>query len=308
MKIPVIVGPTSTGKTGLALEMCKKLNGQIISADSRQIYRHMDVGTGKIPLGEKEIIKHEDYWEIAGINVWGYDIVNPGEYYSAYDFALFALERAKKLIQEEKMPFLVGGTGLYIDFFTQKIQGNSLPPDFNYRKSLEKKNLQELQNLLTSLNLIANTSDFQNKHRLVRIIERNRSAPKIVATPLPHLKNVKFVFIGLTAPRDFLYNRADLWVDSIWKKDKIVLEVEKLSSLGFINSVQLNGFIYSQAIDYKKGVMVREEAIQKTKFAVHSYIRRQETYFKKNSCIQWFDISKDNLEQTIYNYFRNVEY
>ncbi len=310
MKIPVILGPTSTGKTGLALELCQEFNGEIISADSRQVYKHMDVGTGKMPANAStEIKKSDKVWEIAGINIWGYDIVCPGEYFSAYDFALLALEKARNTLLTGKMPFLVGGTGLYIDFFTGKIQGNSLPPDFKYRNELENETLEKLQKLMMSLNLGVNESDFQNKQRLVRIIERNNnSTEKKSTTPLPYLQNAEYIFIGLTAPREFLYKRADLWVDSIWQQDKILEEVQTLIALGFSDTPQLNGFIYKDAQDFLQGPLTREEAIQKTKFATHAYIRRQQTYFKKNPEINWFDISQDNWMENIYNLFKDVEF
>ncbi|HDQ88696.1 MAG TPA: hypothetical protein ENN92_00935 [candidate division WWE3 bacterium] len=307
LKIPVILGPTSTGKTGLALWLCKEFGGEIISADSRQIYKHMDIGTGKLPLGMASSIKRDaEFWEIEGVKIWGYDIVCPGEYYSAYDYALFALEKAKNNLSAGKTPFLVGGTGLYIDFFTHRIEGNSLPPDFNYRKKLEFQDLKDLQKTVMSLNLEVNNSDFQNKQRLVRIIERNFPREKKSGTPLPYLQNSQFIFFGLTAPRDFLYDRADLWVDSIWKDDLLLDEVKKLNSMGFENSPQLNGFIYNEAQKFIKGLTSKEEAIQRTKFNTHAYIRRQQTYFKKNTEINWFDISRDNWKQTIYNKLKDA--
>ena len=307
MKIPVILGPTSAGKTSLSLELCQKLKGEIISADSRQIYRHMDVGTGKMPLNQEKVLKkHEGFWEINNVKIWGYDIVDPGEYFSAHDFALFGLNKAKEILAMKNNPFLVGGTGLYIDFFTGKIKGNSTPPNFIYRKELENKPLEELQKILTSLNLEANDSDIHNKRRLVRIIERNTYSEKKPPSPLPYLSDINFIFIGLTAPREFLYSRADLWVESIWQNERILEEIQNLIALGFKESPQLNGFIYKVALDFNKGLVSKEEAIQKTKFDMHSYIRRQQTYFKRNSEIKWFDISQDNCEQNIYNYLKDV--
>jgi len=306
MKIPVILGPTSSGKTSLAIKLCTKLNGEIISADSRQIYKFMDVGTGKVPIGKDVAIERkDDFWVLDNVKVWGYDLVTPDEDFSAYDFAKFGLTVAGDLTEKSIVPFLVGGTGLYIDFFTHRIKDIIGPPDLELRKELEKKNLKGLQQDVRSLNLLLNTSDFNNKRRLVRILERNKTSKS--PTPLPYLENAKFVFIGLTASRDFLYKRVDGWVDSIWEDDIIVTEVSDLISLGYVDSRRISGLIYGNAVDFLNTEKTREEAVQKTKFNLHAYIRRQQTYFKRNKAIKWFDVTQDNLTENVYNYIKNFE-
>ncbi len=305
MKIPVIVGPTSSGKTSLSLDLCKKLDGEVISADSRQIYKHMDIGTGKLPAhAEVSYERHDKYWILEGKNVWGYDLVTPDEYFSAYDFADFGLKKAGELIEKGLHPIIAGGTGLYIDFFTHRIKDLSGPPDLDLREKLESKDLKELQDEVTSLNIELNRSDFHNKYRLVRILERKKTTES--PSPLPYLKDVNYIFIGLTAPRKFLYQRVDLWADSIWQDDLIVKEVEKLIDLGYEDSPKLHGLVYENAYAYFKREKSRKKAIQRTKFNLHAYIRRQQTYFKRNKEIKWFDITQDNYVQTLYNYFKEI--
>jgi len=304
MKIPVILGSTSSGKTGLALKLCEEFNGEIISADSRQIYKFMDIGTGKIPIGKNvDIERKDDFWDLDSVKVWGYDLITPDKDFSAYDFAKFGLTVAGDLTEKSIVPFLVGGTGLYIDFFTHRISGIPGPPDLKLRKGLEKKSLEELQQNVTSLNIELNNSEFNNKQRLTRILERNLTKKSRI--PLPYLKGVEFVSIGLTSSRDFLYGRVDSWVDSIWKDDAIVTEVSDLVSRGYSDNRRLSGLIYGNAKDFLEGKKIREEAIQETKFDLHAYIRRQQTYFKRNKDIKWFDIAQDNLTENVYNYIKN---
>lgn len=304
IKIPVILGPTSSGKTGLGLRLCKEFNGEIISADSRQVYKFMDVGTGKIPVNrELTVERNDDFWLLEGVKVWGYDLVTPDEDFSAYDFAQFGLPIAKALTEKSKVPFLVGGTGLYIDFFTHRIKNLGGPPDLELRKKLEKETLQSLQDNVTSLNIELNNSEFNNRQRLIRILERNLTTKSPIL--LPYLEGVEFVFIGLTASRDFLYKRVGGWVDSIWKDDAIVAEVSALVSLGYGGSCRLSGLIYGCAKDFLGSKKSRVDAIQETKFDLHAYIRRQQTYFKRNKAIKWFDVDQDNLDENVYNYIKN---
>ncbi len=308
MKTPIIIGPTSTGKTSLAIWLCKKLGGEIISADSRQVYRYMDVGTGKIPLdflsNLQSIRKPREYFKLGGVKIWGYDLVSPGEYFSAHDFAEYGLVKAQELRERGVLPLLVGGTGLYVDFFTGRFKDSYGPPNLELRSKLELKSLNDLQTQATSLNIEINYSDFHNKRRLVRIIERPTLAEK--ETSLPYPVSPEYVFLGLTSSREYLYKRADAWVDSIWTDDFILQEVDKLCSLGFVTTSQMNGLIYKDVLEYRQGLCSRDEAIQKIKYGVHAYIRRQQTYFKRNKNIHRFDIAQDNLYENVYNYLMEV--
>jgi tRNA dimethylallyltransferase len=265
----------------------------------------MDVGTGKLPA-HKEVSyeKFDSYWLLEGVKVWGYDLVEPDEYFSAYDFAEFGLKKARELLEKKLLPVIAGGTGLYIYFLSGRISDLSGPPDLELRKELESKGLKELQEEVTSLNIELNRSDFHNKYRLVRVLERERTTKS--PSPLPYLKDAKYVFLGLTAPRDFLYSRVDSWADSIWQDDLIVKEVKDLINRGYENSSKLQGLVYKNAYEYLKKEKSRRKAIQRTKFNLHAYIRRQQTYFKRNKKIKWFDITQDNYIQNLYNYFKDV--
>jgi len=300
-KIFIILGPTSTGKTSLALSLCKDFNGEIISADSRQIYKYMDIGTGKIPMNSEVEIKREDtYWVLGKVKTWGYDLVTPDRFFSGYDFSVFALKKADEILRSGKNVFLVGGTGFYIDLFTGKVKPSNVKPDLELRKSLEKMRLEELQGKLEGLNRkVFEKIDKQNKVRLIRAIERQISK-NINETSLPYIENYSFVQIGLNSQRGILHKRADLWVDEIWRQG-LVEEVRKLIEMGYNDSLKLQGIIYKSVMQFVDGKISKEDAIQLSKYDVHKYIKRQLTYFKKNKDIAWVDISEDGYKKMIYN-------
>lgn len=297
----IILGPTSSGKTSLALDLCKKFNGEIISADSRQVFKYMDIGTGKLPVGSDiEVEKQNENWVLDGIRVWGYDLATPDKYFSGVDFAEFALTKAREIKEKGKNIFVVGGTGFYIDIFTGKVKPSKVQPDFDIRKSLEQLSLEALQTKLSELNpKVFEKIDKQNKVRLVRAIEKELSK-KISEIDLPYLKNTEFIFIGLNAPREKLYKKADLWVENIWDGG-LIEETKKLLELGYEKSPKLHGLVYKTALSFIRGECTREDAIQQTKYDVHSYIRRQLTYFRKNQNISWVDITQDGFREIIYN-------
>jgi tRNA dimethylallyltransferase len=296
--IPIIVGPTSTGKTSLAIELCKKTkNAEIVSADSRQVYKHMDIGTGKQPVNTKyKISKREKHWKFDDTEIWGYDLTTPDKYFSGVDFTEFALEKVRELQTAQKTTFVVGGTGFYIDLLTGKSKPSNVLPDLKNRKKLEKLTLQELLEKLMSLNpTIYEKTDKHNKIRIIRAIERETSTKKRT-TPLPYLKNVKFVYFGLNGSRDLLYTRVDNWLETIWK-DGLLGEVENLIDLGFGVSPKLTGLVYRSALSYIKKERSSQDAIQEAKYDLHAYIRRQLTWFRKYKNITWFDISVKTNEE-----------
>lgn len=301
-----IVGPTSTGKTSLALDLCKKFNGEIISADSRQIYKNMDVGTGKLPKGGfTSVEKGNGFWILDNIKIWGYDLVLPDQYFSSFDYAKYALEKSVEILSRGKTVFLTGGTGFYVDAVTGKIELNSnVSPDFILRSKLQKMSLEELQKLLTSLNLEAfEKIDKNNPVRLVRAIEKEKSK-KNITTPLPCLKN-PFIYIGLTGPREILYSRSDRWVASIWNNG-LVSETQKLLQMGYGACPPLRGLVYKTALAYLRKELTENKAIERTKYNVHAYIRRQQTWFKRNVGIEWFDVSVDSYKENVYNHARRM--
>jgi len=300
-KAIVILGPTSSGKTSLAIDLCKKYGGEIVSADSRQIYKYMDVGTGKKPVGsDVEITKSEKHWIMDGVKIWGYDLVTPNDYFSSYDFAQFALKKLEEIISAGKTAFLVGGTGFYIDMVIGRVKPANIPPDFDLRHELEQVTLEELQKKLQKLDQAAYKKiDKNNPARLIRAVEKILTKKK-PSKPLNYLKNTKYILIELTADRETLYEKADAWLEKIWNHG-LLEEVEFLLNSEYKDSPKLQGLVYDKTISYIKGDLPEDEAKQKIKYDLHSYIRRQQTYFKKIPGINTLNITQDNKLQKVYN-------
>jgi tRNA dimethylallyltransferase len=301
-KVFIILGPTCTGKTTLALDLCSKYSGEIISADSRQIYKYMDIGTGKVPLVEKSgSSKGEKFWQIGNTKVWGYDLVKPDELFSAYDYANFALSKIKELQKENKNVFLVGGTGFYLDIVTGKVKPSFVEPDPVLRKELEGLGAPELLERLKALTGDLPVGlDVKNPARIIRAIERAMKK-NVNEKELPYLQNTKFYYTGLNAPREVLFSRADKWAEEVWKNG-LLEETQKLIDMGYENSPKLYGLVYKSAVDFIKGLSEGAKSLERIKFDLHGYIRRQQTYFKKNGEIVWFDISKESYPKNIYNF------
>lgn len=306
----VILGPTSSGKTSLSIKLCKDFNGEIVSFDSRQLFKHMDIATGKLPItsgnnSEVSVEKNDEYWVLDGIKIWGYDLVSPNDFYSGYNFAVFALNKIREIMSRGKQVFLVGGTGFYLDLITKNIEPSNIEPNFELRKELEKLSLSELQIKLTSLNKNEfEKIDNKNPARLIRSIEKTLGIKKNL-NPLPYFTdsdNVDFVYIGLIADNKYLFDRVDIWVETMWEKG-LVDEVKQLISLGFENSPKLKGLVYKSVVEFLKptNILTEEQIKQLIKYDLHAYIRRQLTYFKKNKNIQWFDISTGDYIKNIYN-------
>jgi len=293
----VILGPTCTGKTSLAINLCKRFKGIIVSADSRQVVRYMDIGTGKVPVVEdgRCVEKQADRWVVDGVDIFGYDLVNPDEYFSAYDFVNYCQEVLPKVSPDVQNVFLVGGTGFYIDAVTGNTPLAGVGPNTELRRSLENLSTEALAEKLSKLDeSVYKRTDIKNPARLVRAIEK---ASQIVdsSKSLPVIEEV--AYIGLTAAREVLYSRADAWVGTVFS-ERLFEEVRLLQER-FPKSHRLNGLIYKSAINYLIGVENLDEAKQKAKFNMHAYIRRQQTWFKRELEIKWFDIEDKNFDSRV---------
>ncbi|MBI4091316.1 hypothetical protein HY419_01025 [candidate division WWE3 bacterium] len=294
MKNVALMGPTATGKTSLALELCKLFDGEVVSVDSRQVYNFMDLGTGKIPLAKKyQIEKHAGFWELDGVRVWAYDVVNPDSYFAAYDYFAFI----QKIKFTKRVVFWVGGTGFYFDLLLGLKKVSGTPPDFDLRKNFEGCSKEELYQVLTKLNpKKAQIVDRKNKLRLVRAIEVERYLQK---NRQPQDRSLELIsdplLLGFHADRNTLFGKADEWVDEIFDRG-ILNEVRGLIAKGYENAKPVNGIIYKTVKQVLANKIDRKTAIEKIKFELHAYIRRQETYFKKIRGVEWLDVSKSGFD------------
>ena len=311
-KLLFIVGPTATGKTSLALKLAHALGGELISADSRQVYQGMDIGTGKdLPRNVKcqmSNVKWNNqkicYYLINRIKVWGYDLVSSGEEFSLSHFAHFAREVIKDLWRRQKLPIVVGGTGLYLQSLIRPPKSLHIPPSKKLRSKLQKLTLDSLQKQLQKLDNHRfnqmNQSDQKNPRRLIRAIEialyqkrsKNQSDPNTVQ----YLgQSTEVLWIGLKAPLQELDQRIDKRVISRISHG-MTKEVNRLTStLKKKNLPSTTAIGYRQWLAYLEGKITKTAAVRLWQRAEHQYARRQLTWFKKQPNVHWFDVSKKNF-------------
>ena len=300
-KLLIICGPTATGKTSLGIYLAKKFNGEIVSADSRQVYKGMDIATGKDIKSGKWIKNH---WEIEGIPIWLLDVVKPNEEFSVAHYTDLAWKIIRDIWQRGKLPILVGGTGFYIKAVINNIPTKGISPNWPLRKQLESKAINILFNELAELDSFRaaqmNVSDRQNKRRLIRAIEVARWRVENRLLPTEKLPQFDALFIGLTAPYPFLYQQIDKRVEERVKIN-VEREIKRLIKKGynFENSVLRATIGYKEWEQFLAGKSVLNEVIQKWKFDEHAYARRQMTWFKKQKPIHWFDIHEKRWQDKI---------
>jgi len=299
-KIIIICGPTGSGKSGIAIDLCQKFDGSIISADSRQIYKRMDIGTGKEFSNDKyKVSKKEDKWIINNIDVYGYDIVCPNEEFSVSHFEKKVFqEYLPKIKQEQKVPFLVGGTGFYIRAIIDGIRTSGIAPNYEFRKRmkevLKEKGVEALWRKLKNIDTDkAMMIDRNNPRRIIRaleVIDAKKRGFKLKK------REVEFdpLFVGITWKREELYYRIDERIDQMIKNG-LVEEIEDLLNNGYDWSLPaLNSIGYIELKPFFEGKQTLSECVEKLKFNTHAYARRQLTWFRKEKRIHCFDLKKEN--------------
>lgn len=322
-KLLVVCGPTATGKTTLAIHLSKVFDGEIVSADSRQIYKGMDIGTGKdLPVNSKlQITNYKlrkiniGYYEIGGVRVWGYDLVEPAEEFSVAQYLKIAEKIIENISRRQKFPILVGGAGLYIKGVVDGILTAHVPRNDRLRRTLNNKSVAELFEMLKKMDSVKankmNFSDKKNPRRLIRAIEINQfkiKKPTIVMNDNLRLRinRVKrdVLFVGLKAPREVLEKRIEERVD---RRVELGFERESESLIKkgvSLDSQSLQSLGYRQWGKYFQGEISRSDAIELWKQEEKKYAKRQMVWFKKDHRIRWFDISQKPFAKDIENLVR----
>lgn len=278
----VIVGPTASGKSDLALKIAQEFNGEIIAADSRTIYKGLDIGTAKPSKEEQELVPH-----------WGLDLVEPGEVFSAARFKEYADEKIREIQKRGKLPILVGGTGLYIDSVIFGF-GFIKPADIQQREELEKLSTQELQRIIEQ-EKYQMPENVQNRRHLIRTIER-----KGLFGSKGSIKHNTLI-IGLLPPNEVLKKRISKRAEKMFKIG-VAKETEQLSDkYGEAALLNTAGIVYKVCLRMLESKFTEEEAIEEFKRADWQYARRQRIWFKRNKFINWFE-----SPQQAYTYISSV--
>ena len=304
----IIYGPTQTGKTDLALQLARKFQGELISADSRQVYKGLDIGSGKVGFSDV-VSKHHGYWTVNGVRINGFDLADPGQQFSAADFLKFAHTTMIQIIEAKKIPIVVGGTGFYIKALLDGIGSIGIPADWKLRSGFEKSSRDNLYKHLLLINpkraKSMNRSDRANPRRLIRAIEvatykkYQVSSIKNQGNTKYKIPNTKYLILGLTASNEFLYRKADNWLEERIQKG-LIDEVKKFLE-GGVDSKWLEdlGLEYRWITRYLLGELSYEESLSRLKGDIHSFIRRQKTWFKKIKDVWFFDICNDDYQALI---------
>jgi len=307
-KILVICGPTATGKTRLAIQLAKKFSGEIVSADSRQVYQHMDIGTGKdLPKNSKfQNSKTQNiggFYIIDGVKLWGYDLVSPKKEFSVAQYERIARSLLKSIWGRKKLPILTGGAGLYIKAVIDGIETASIPKNIKLRESLKDRTVKELFETLSSIDPVKsaslNLSDRKNPRRLVRAIEIAQHNLKGKCKKRQFSLNADVLMVGLTTSREKLNNNIEIRV-----QQRILMGVEseigRLFKMGIDWDMQsMNALGYKQWRKHLLGKITKEEVVEKWTKDEIGYAKRQITWFKKDKRIKWFDISKKDYKKDI---------
>ncbi len=278
IKTLIILGPTATGKSDLAVFLAKKLNGEVISADSRQVYRELDIGTGKITEKEMKGVKHHLL-----------DVADPRKAFSVAEYVKQAEIAMSDIAKRGKLPIVCGGTGFYIQALIDGLVLPDVPPNNSLRKKFAKLSTVELCGRLKKLDSVRfKTIDRKNPRRLIRAIE---IATALGRVPILAKKIGKYdpIFIGLNLPPAELKDRIRKRLIKRIKKG-MVTEVLRLHAHGLSwKKLDELGLEYRYVSRYLQGKLSKDEMIEKLNTEIRHYAKRQMTWFKKDKRIKWFE-------------------
>ena len=291
----IITGPTGIGKTELSLELAKKYKGEIISCDSMQIYKKLNIGTAKIDLTETSI----PHYMI--------DIVEPSDNFTVADFKNSAKKIIKDINNRDRLPFLVGGTGLYINSLVYNLDFTETKPDYEYRDELieilEKEGSEFLYEILKEKDQrLAEKIHKNNGQRIIRALEILKSGNKKGDNFREENKDYNLIYLGLNMDRAKLYEKINQRVDKMVDLG-LVDEVKNLLDEGLDkNSQSLKAIGYKEVISYLDGEIDFDEMVDLIKKNSRHYAKRQLTWFRRDDRIKWFDRESDRILSGIESY------
>lgn len=286
-KLLIIAGPTAVGKTDISIKLAKKLNGEIISADSMQIYKYMDIGSAKIQKNDMQGIEHHLI-----------DVVEPSQEFSVAEFKDIASKIIDDIISRGKYPIVAGGTGLYINSLIYNYDFANTCKDDEYREYLkllsEEKGKEYVHNLLLDVDINSYNKLYPNDlKRVIRALEVYKVTGKTIGelNENSNLYDIPYDinYYVLTMDRSKLYERINLRVDIMIEKG-LINEVIKLKDMGYNSNMQsMKGIGYKEILYYLEGKITLEEAIELIKKGSRNYAKRQLTWFRKDKRAKWID-------------------
>jgi len=319
-KIIIVAGPTASGKTDLAVKIAKKYDGELINADSRQVYRWLDIGTnkGKVTLSDYSITQVPKYsvYQIDKVPIHLLSFLNPDQRFSAFDFKVLAEAVIENIVSRGKTPIVVGGTGFYIDVLLGKnyeIDDKEGKTDKEYRMNLELQTLEQLQQKLKTENCELytnlNNSDANNPRRLVRLLEKihltTKGVKNVQRVRRQEPRTTNSVMFYMNYDWEELKKKIEQRVVQMWEEG-LVDEVKKILKMGFSkDSVALQGIGYREVLQFLAGAMTKAEAIERIQISHRQYARRQRTWFEGKGRV--YDLVRVSNLRDVDEYFsKNV--
>ena len=300
-KVIVVIGPTSVGKTKMGVALAKKLNGEVISGDSMQVYRQLDIGTAKVTIEEMEGVTHHCI-----------DILDPKDQYSVHDFQQTVRKQITEITNRGHVPIIVGGTGLYIkaalyDYTFSEMENNHDEINKKYRDYTNEQLYDHLKQIDEES---AEILHFNNRRRVLRAIEiyeQTGQKKSEMINEQEHICLYDAYFVGLTLPRELLYERINLRVD-LMMKNGLQGEMESLIKQGLTRENQsMKAIGYKEWFDYFEGKCDLNEVSENIKKHSRQYAKRQYTWFKNQFDVHWYDVCLENFSKTIEEVSRDLK-
>lgn len=281
--VVVIVGPTGVGKTKMSVELAKVLNGEIINADSTQVFKHLDIATAKVTETEKQNIPHHLF-----------DIKEIEESYTVYDYQKDCRKKIEEILKKGKIPILVGGTGLYIKAALYDYQFKASSHQEQYEQIDTSILYEKLKKIDPKTNIHPN-----NRKRIIRAIQKYQETGE---KPSAEEKTQKILYpcqmIGLTLDRDILYEQINRRVD-LMIENGLIEEAKSLFDSNVRSKAVLTPIGYKELFPYFEGNITLEEAILKIKQKSRNYAKKQYTWFRHQMNVNWFSVDLKNFEHTV---------
>lgn len=278
LKVIFVVGPTASGKTDLGIFLAQKFNGEVVSADSRQVYKEMNIGTAKPSLVPGDVAHHL------------LDVVSPSEIYTLADFKKQAESAIADILDRGKLPIVVGGTGLYIWSLVDNLDIPSAGPDQNLRESLNGKSLEDLVEMLKELDFDSyEIVDLKNKRRVLRALEvaisTGESFAKQTTKSAPLYDCLQ---IGINLEREVLYKRINNRIDQQIEQG-LVEETQELIKKYLFDLPSMSSLGYRQITQFLRGDIGKDEMLENFKRDTRHYAKRQLSWFRRDKRIVWVD-------------------